>query len=75
MYVCLCKGVSNRVIRRCVEEGARTVEDVGRSCGAGTVCGSCHMDIVGMLEDARQARSARARGALGGPDADHLAAK
>ncbi|MDP2306995.1 MAG: (2Fe-2S)-binding protein [Pseudomonadota bacterium] len=59
MYVCLCKGVSNRTIRRCVDEGARSVEDVGRSCGAGTACGSCRLDIDGMLRDARSTSSAQ----------------
>jgi bacterioferritin-associated ferredoxin len=75
MYVCLCKGVSNRTIRRSIDEGARSLDDVGRKCGAGTACGSCRMDIVGMLEDARDARAARACEAAGGGASEHLAAK
>lgn len=78
MYVCLCKGVSNRTIRRCVDEGARTLEDVGGRCGAGTVCGSCRADIVGMLEDARAARASRIARAGERPadgQSEHLAAK
>lgn len=50
MYVCLCRGVTNRTIRRCVAEGARTVAEVGRRCGgAGTVCGSCTTDIRDLI--------------------------
>lgn len=52
MYVCLCKGVSARTIRRHAEEGARCVEEIGRRCGAGTVCGTCRPDICGLLTDA-----------------------
>lgn len=57
MYVCLCKGVSNRTIRSCLDDGARSLEEVGRRCGAGTACGSCRLDIDGMLRDARAARA------------------
>lgn len=59
MYVCLCKGVSTRTIRRCAEEGARTVEEIGRRCGAGTVCGSCKPDIAGLLADVTRAERGR----------------
>ena len=55
MYVCLCKGISNRSIRRLVEEGARSVDEIGARCGAGTSCGTCRLDIEGMLKDARSA--------------------
>ncbi len=58
MYVCLCKAVSNRTIRRCVSEGARTVDEVGRRCGAGTVCGTCRPDIEAIVEaETREARA------------------
>ncbi len=55
MYVCLCKGVSHRTIRRCIDEGARSIDEVGRRCGAGTSCGACRPDIGGMLADASRA--------------------
>ncbi len=32
-------------IRSCIARGARTIEDVGDACGAGTGCGSCHDHI------------------------------
>jgi bacterioferritin-associated ferredoxin len=42
MYVCICAAVPDSEIRTCVARGARTVEEVGEACGAGTGCGSCH---------------------------------
>lgn len=42
MFVCICAAVPDSEIRSCVARGARTVEEVGDACGAGTGCGSCH---------------------------------
>lgn len=52
MVVCLCKGVSCSVVRRAIADGATTVEDVGRACGAGTDCGGCEGMIEDLLEEA-----------------------
>ncbi|GED23024.1 (2Fe-2S)-binding protein [Halomonas sabkhae] len=41
MYVCLCKGVSDKAIRQSVEDGARSWRDVQRDTGCGTQCGKC----------------------------------
>ncbi len=51
MYVCCCKGVSDKVIRAAVREGAHTVEAVGAACGAGTRCGSCRPEIYDLIHD------------------------
>lgn len=45
MYVCICEAVTDTEVRSCIAAGARTVEDVGDACGAGTGCGSCHDHI------------------------------
>ena len=45
MYVWICYAVPNSEIRSCIARGARTVEEVGDACGAGTGCGSCHDHI------------------------------
>ena len=45
MYVCICAGVPDVEVRSCIARGARTVEEVGDACGAGTGCGSCHGSI------------------------------
>ena len=41
MFVCICAAVPDAEIRSCVAGGARTIEEVGDACGAGTGCGSC----------------------------------
>lgn len=45
MYVCICAAVTDDRIRSCIAQGARTVEEVGEACEAGTGCGSCHDQI------------------------------
>ncbi len=57
MIVCLCKNVSSRAIEGCIDEGATTVAEVGRGCGAGTDCGGCHCEIEELLERAACDRS------------------
>ncbi|GHB10778.1 bacterioferritin-associated ferredoxin [Modicisalibacter luteus] len=41
MYVCLCKGVSDKAIRQAVEDGARSWREVREQTGCGTQCGKC----------------------------------
>lgn len=50
MYVCLCKAVSDRDVKASIDDGARTVDEVGEACGAGTGCGACRPMIHEMLE-------------------------
>jgi bacterioferritin-associated ferredoxin len=52
MYVCHCRAVSDRVVRAAVEAGDRTIEELGRTCGAGTDCGGCHELLAELLEPA-----------------------
>ncbi|HVP27580.1 MAG TPA: (2Fe-2S)-binding protein [Myxococcota bacterium] len=49
MLVCHCKGITERVVRRAVREGALCVNGVGRACGAGTGCGGCHATIEAIV--------------------------
>ncbi|MFK7986599.1 MAG: bacterioferritin-associated ferredoxin [Sandaracinaceae bacterium] len=55
MLICHCHRVNDRVIRSAAEAGARTCEDVGKACGAGTACGGCKPAIEGVLVTARAA--------------------
>jgi bacterioferritin-associated ferredoxin len=48
MIVCLCAGVDDCEIRSCIGEGARSLGDLARKCGAGVDCGGC----IDLLEDA-----------------------
>jgi bacterioferritin-associated ferredoxin len=45
MWVCLCKGVTDRTIRQAVEDGARTTLEVAFACRAGTGCGGCLPEV------------------------------
>ena len=54
MIVCLCHPTSDRDVDAIIDDGARTVEDIGRRCGAGTGCGAC----VDELRDRLSAKGA-----------------
>lgn len=41
MLICLCRPTSERDLETVIDEGARTVEEIGQRCGAGTGCGAC----------------------------------
>jgi bacterioferritin-associated ferredoxin len=38
------------MIRECVRAGARSADDVGDACGAGTGCGGCRPTIESILQ-------------------------
>jgi bacterioferritin-associated ferredoxin len=54
MIVCLCHPTSDRDVDAIIDEGARTVEEISRRCGAGTGCGAC----VGELHERLAAKGA-----------------
>ena len=58
MIVCLCHPTSDRELDAIIDDGARTVEEIGQRCGAGTGCGTCVME----LRERLQARGANACG-------------
>jgi bacterioferritin-associated ferredoxin len=49
MFVCLCEGITHRDIEAARRCGARTPDDVGALCGAGTGCGGCRAMIAELL--------------------------
>lgn len=59
--LCHCHGLSHRVIRRAVVDGARTIGEVGAACRAGTACGGCHPSIDEVIDDT-MTRQERNRG-------------
>jgi bacterioferritin-associated ferredoxin len=59
MLVCICKGLSERQVLSTIESGARTVEEIGRRCGAGTDCGTCEGALEAMLETGTLVRASR----------------
>ena len=41
VYVCICFAVGESELAQTIAAGARTEEEVGDACAAGTGCGSC----------------------------------
>ena len=41
MYICLCFGVTESMVKNLVDEGAGSVKEVQRGCQAGKDCGTC----------------------------------
>ena len=71
MLICICKGLSERAVHGTIRNGATTVEEIGRACGAGTDCGTCQdaledaiADVISprhLVESGRQHAPLRAR--------------
>ena len=49
--VCVCHGIGVRQIIAAVNDGAGSVAEIGRICGAGTNCGSCRPALARMLRE------------------------
>jgi len=49
MIVCVCEGISDRIVRASIQSGAKSVPELGRKCGAGLDCGRCRAMLRGML--------------------------
>ena len=49
MYVCICHAVTTDEVTAEIAAGARTEEEVGDRCLAGTGCGACVDRICDML--------------------------
>lgn len=56
MYVCICNGVTDRVIRDAAEAGCRSMAELTMRTGAGSNCGSCVEMAMEILEQARAMR-------------------
>ena len=59
MWVCLCEAVTSTTIREAIEAGAGSVNEVGKECGAGTVCGKCKRTIAVMVDQHSPAEKKR----------------
>ena len=51
MLVCHCHRICDRTIAASIREGARSIDEVGASCRAGTGCGGCRPAIAVLLRD------------------------
>ena len=52
MYVCICHAVSDAHLDAVIASGARTEDEVGEACYAGTGCGNCLDRICDRLRSA-----------------------
>jgi bacterioferritin-associated ferredoxin len=53
MYICICNGITERDIRKCIDEGARSLSDLQRELGVSAGCGQCASSAKCLLREAR----------------------
>ncbi|MFT4563140.1 MAG: bacterioferritin-associated ferredoxin [Gammaproteobacteria bacterium] len=51
MYVCICKNVTEKDIKRAVRDGACSISCLQSKLGVATGCGECHMFAKEILEN------------------------
>ncbi len=51
VFVCICKAVNDKSIRRAVDQGARSVEDLEQDLGVGSSCGRCRVHAEAVIRD------------------------
>jgi bacterioferritin-associated ferredoxin len=51
MMVCLCQGVTERRVRREIEHGATTIDELAARCGAGACCCGCPRTLDTLLTE------------------------
>ncbi len=67
MYLCVCKAVSERTVRRAIrEEGVVTLRELSRRHGVGTGCGKCVPAARELLEHEATTRMPQMAAASGG---------
>lgn len=52
--ICLCRGINKFIIKECIKEGSKTVDDIRRKTGAtggGCKGARCRVKIVELLEE------------------------
>jgi bacterioferritin-associated ferredoxin len=51
MYICICNTVTDRDIRACIAEGARSMRDLREHLNVATQCGRCACHARSLLEE------------------------
>jgi bacterioferritin-associated ferredoxin len=49
VFVCLCNGITNRVVADAIADGASTTNQIAAACGAGAECGRCRRTLRQLL--------------------------
>ena len=53
MYVCLCRGVSDKTVKKAIDEGCLSVAAVRDCTGAASQCCKCVTDIREMIDEGK----------------------
>jgi bacterioferritin-associated ferredoxin len=51
LLVCHCHRICDRAIRASIQQGARSIKEIGLACRAGTGCGGCRPTIAELLTE------------------------
>ncbi len=51
MYVCLCRGVTDKAIKKAVENGAESFREVRDELDVGTCCGMCVPEARQLIDE------------------------
>lgn len=57
MYICICKAVTDKEIRRAAANGADNLYELRKALGVASGCGSCADMAQSILEESNQAYS------------------
>lgn len=53
MYICLCRGVTDRQIKAAIEDGAQTLSHLRKNLGVAGQCGKCACSAQELLDAAK----------------------
>ena len=53
MIVCLCKGISDCIVRQAISDGCQSLEAIETVCGAGLCCRACEEDLAQILAETK----------------------
>ena len=56
MFVCICNAVTESELHSAVAEGAASLNELMRTTGAGTCCGSCTEEVERLIDENRRTR-------------------
>ncbi|WP_026317690.1 (2Fe-2S)-binding protein [Algicola sagamiensis] len=51
MYVCICKAVTDRQIKKAMEAGCTSMREIKSCLGVGSQCGKCVIEASQMVND------------------------
>jgi bacterioferritin-associated ferredoxin len=51
MYICICNAVTDRQVKECALDGAKSLEDLTLKLGVGAGCGRCRECALELLRE------------------------